>query len=258
MGLRHSRQGWWKDQQGKVINAETLTVYLTGTTDVAIIYAASAGGSAIANGAITLSSVGFFQYWVDEDDYATTQRFKHVFTGEKFKTLTNDPIVIFPGITASSTDTFTNKDIDADNNTISNLEIGAEVKATVVALLNMAGFDISNIGVMFLREQAAAEANVAGSGQLWVKTAAPNILQFSDDTGTDFVIVHRSDKLDVFAATTSAELAGVLSDEVGSGGGFVRATSPTLVTPVLGVAAATDLTLTGSAASTPDAKVPLT
>ena len=33
----------------------------------------------------------------------------------------------------------------------------------------------------------------------------------------------------------------------------MRATSPTLVTPVLGVAAATDLTLTGSAASTPDA-----
>ena len=31
-----------------------------------------------------------------------------------------------------------------------------------------------------------------------------------------------------FAATTSAELAGVLTDETGSGGGFVRATGPTL------------------------------
>ena len=34
-----------------------------------------------------------------------------------------------------------------------------------------------------------------------------------------------------FAATTSAELAGVLTDETGSGGGFVRATGPTLTTP---------------------------
>ena len=49
-------------------------------------------------------------------------------------------------------------------------------------------------------------------------------------------------KLSQFAATTSAELAGVLSDEQGSGGGFVRATSPTLTTPNLGVPSAIDLT----------------
>lgn len=245
MGLRHTKFGWWKDQQGAVINAETLTVYLSGTTTVATIYEASAGGSAIPNGAITLSNVGFFQYWVDEDDYPTTQRFKHVFTGAKFDTITTDPVVIFPGITASSSDTLTNKTIDADDNTISNLEIGAEVKAIVVAILNMDGFDISNIGVAFLKEQAAAEANVAGSGQLWVKTATPNVLMFSDDTGADFVIVHTLNKLSVFAATTSAELAGVISDESGSGA-LVFAISPTLVTPVIGDASGTSLTLTGT------------
>lgn len=42
-----------------------------------------------------------------------------------------------------------------------------------------------------------------------------------------------SGKLSQFAATTSAELAGVISDETGSGN-LVFATSPTLVTPVLG------------------------
>ena len=47
--------------------------------------------------------------------------------------------------------------------------------------------------------------------------------------------------LSQFAATTSAQLAGVLSDEEGSSGGFVRAGSPTLVTPVLGVATATSI-----------------
>lgn len=47
-----------------------------------------------------------------------------------------------------------------------------------------------------------------------------------------------SDGLDQFAATTSAELAGVISDETGSGS-LVFANTPTLVTPVLGAATAT-------------------
>lgn len=47
--------------------------------------------------------------------------------------------------------------------------------------------------------------------------------------------------LSQFAATTSAQLAGVISDETGSGGS-VFATSPTLVTPVLGVPTSVTLT----------------
>lgn len=46
--------------------------------------------------------------------------------------------------------------------------------------------------------------------------------------------------LSQFAATTSAQLAGVISDETGSGL-LVFATSPTLTTPVLGVASATSI-----------------
>jgi len=50
------------------------------------------------------------------------------------------------------------------------------------------GNDLTNLGVAFLTEQAAAETNVAGKGQLWVKTATPNVLFFSDDAGTDFQV----------------------------------------------------------------------
>lgn len=46
--------------------------------------------------------------------------------------------------------------------------------------------------------------------------------------------------LSQFASTTSAQLAGVISDETGSGL-LVFATSPTLVTPTLGVATATTI-----------------
>jgi hypothetical protein len=53
-----------------------------------------------------------------------------------------------------------------------------------------------------------------------------------------------ANKLDVFAATTSAELRTVISDETGTGG-LVFADTPTLVTPNIGAATGTSLTLSG-------------
>jgi hypothetical protein len=55
--------------------------------------------------------------------------------------------------------------------------------------IDMGGNDINNGGVVFLTEQAAAEADVAGKGQIWVKTVTPNELWFTDDAGTDFEIL---------------------------------------------------------------------
>lgn len=52
--------------------------------------------------------------------------------------------------------------------------------------------------------------------------------------------------LSVFAATTSAQLAGVITNETGSGL-LVFGTSPTLTTPVLGAATGTSLVLSGAA-----------
>lgn len=57
---------------------------------------------------------------------------------------------------------------------------------------------------------------------------------------TSKTIVVTTDKLSVHAATSSAELAGVISDETGSGA-LVFANTPTLVTPALGVATATSI-----------------
>lgn len=52
--------------------------------------------------------------------------------------------------------------------------------------LDMQGQDIVSGGVVFMTEQAAAEGDVGGQGQLWVKTVTPNELWFTDDAGTDF------------------------------------------------------------------------
>jgi hypothetical protein len=58
--------------------------------------------------------------------------------------------------------------------------------------------------------------------------------------GTGGTVTYTANKLSVFAATTSTELRGVISDETGSGA-LVFGTSPTLTTPVLGVATATSI-----------------
>jgi hypothetical protein len=62
-----------------------------------------------------------------------------------------------------------------------------------------------------------------------------------DATGT---VALTNNKLDVFAATTSAELRTVISDETGTGA-LVFADTPTLVTPNIGAATGTSLVLSG-------------
>jgi hypothetical protein len=59
--------------------------------------------------------------------------------------------------------------------------------------------------------------------------------------GAGGTVAYTANKLSAFAATTSAELAGVISDETGTGA-LVFASSPTLVTPVLGTPSSGTLT----------------
>jgi hypothetical protein len=54
--------------------------------------------------------------------------------------------------------------------------------------LDCQGSNIDEGGVINLIEQAAADADVAGRGQLWVKTATPNQLWFTRDDGTELQI----------------------------------------------------------------------
>lgn len=61
------------------------------------------------------------------------------------------------------------------------------------------------------------------------------------ESNIGFVPANVASTLAQFAATTSAQLAGVISDETGSGA-LVFATSPTLVTPVLGTPTSVTLT----------------
>ena len=66
---------------------------------------------------------------------------------------------------------------------------------------------------------------------------ATRTVTLQDATGT---VALSTNNLSFFASTTSAQLAGILSDETGSGSA-VFATSPSLTTPSLGVASATSI-----------------
>lgn len=60
--------------------------------------------------------------------------------------------------------------------------------------------------------------------------------------GSGGTVAYTSNKLSAFTATSSSELAGVISDETGTGA-LVFANSPTLVTPTLGAASATSVSI---------------
>jgi len=70
---------------------------------------------------------------------------------------------------------------------------------------------------------------------------ADRTVTFPDATGT---VALTNNKLSAFAATSSSELAGVISDETGTGA-LVFANTPTLVTPNIGAATGTSLVLSG-------------
>ena len=101
---------------------------------------------------------------------------------------------------------------------------------------------------------ATAVASQTGTGSKFVMDTSPTLVTpvLGVATATSInattipstkTLVVTTDKLSVLAATTSAELAGVISDETGTGA-LVFADTPTLVTPVLGVATATSINAT--------------
>lgn len=71
-------------------------------------------------------------------------------------------------------------------------------------------------GSVYLNEQSAAQTDVTGYGQLWVKNATPNELWFTDDAGTDVQLGSGggsgfSSKIDVYLGTNQSIPSGTFT-----------------------------------------------
>ena len=58
---------------------------------------------------------------------------------------------------------------------------------------------------MSLKEQAAANADTAAYGQIWVESTTPNKLKFTDDAGTDFDVSGVSGAAPLFGTNTATQ-----------------------------------------------------
>ena len=153
----------------------------------------------------------------------------------------------------ATTDTLTNKTINLTSNTLTATSaqlataLSDETGTGVVVFSNTPTLVTPVLGVAtattinkvaFTAPATSATLTIADGKTL----TASNTLTFTGTDassvafGTGGTVVYTSNKLSVHAATTSAELAGVISDETGSGA-LVFATSPALVTPALGTPA---------------------
>ena len=160
----------------------------------------------------------------------------------------------------ATTDTLTNKSINLANNTLTTTSaqlataISDETGTGVVVFSNTPTLVTPILGVATATSINKVTLTTPATGST-LTIADGKTLTVSNTltlTGTDTstvafgaggTVAYVANNLSVFAATTSAQLAGVISDETGSGA-LVFATSPTLVTPTLGAALATSITAT--------------
>ena len=113
---------------------------------------------------------------------------------------------------------------------------GADIGGTVTAT----AFVGDGSGITGISSYSAPTLGSTSIGSGATVTNVNGLTINSTTIPTSATLTKTADKLSVFAATTSAELAGVISDETGTGA-LVFANTPTLVTPSLGVATATSI-----------------
>jgi hypothetical protein len=201
-------------------------------------FASLAGSETLTNKTISLAS---------NTISGTTAEFNTALTDDNFATL-------------AGTETLTNKSISGSTNTITNVSLTTGVTGTLPVANGGTGITSLGTGVAtFLATPssanlAAALTDEAGSGTVAFTTSptfvtpALGVATADSINGTTIpntkTLVVTTDKLNVLAATSSSELAGIISDETGTGA-LVFANTPTLVTPNIGAATGTSLVLSG-------------
>jgi hypothetical protein len=157
-------------------------------------------------------------------------------------------------------DATTEATIEAAIDTLGNLTSIQGQTVTVSGTTTISGTNTGNVTLAGTPDYITISGQVITRGAVDLAADVTGTLPIANGgTGATTLagasIAVTSGKLSQFAATTSAELAGVISDETGTGA-LVLANTPTLVTPLLGTPTSgtltncTGLPVTGLAAST--------
>jgi hypothetical protein len=233
------------DAKGDLIvgSADDTVVRLGVGTNGYVLTAASGETSGLAWSAP--AAVGTFESSIvfegaTANDYETTLAVTDP-TADRTITLPNATGTV---VLRDSTDTLTNKSIAIGSNSVTGTIAEFNSALTDQDFATLAGTET-------LTNKTLTSPTITGTGAI-AGTFTGNITgdvtgnvsgSSGSTTGNAATVtngVYTTSKISVLAATSSAELAGVISDETGSGL-LVFATSPTLTTPVLGVATATSV-----------------
>jgi len=158
-------------------------------------------------------------------------------------------VVVGSGTASRSTDA--NSSALVTNGMYTFVSEGSVSNATGYVLTTVDPINLDTTNLTFTQFSGAGQID-AGAGltktgnTLNVIGTAGRIVANANTVDIGSAVALVASPLSQFAATSSTQLKGVLSDETGSGS-VVFATSPTLVTPVLGVAAATSIAVGASA-----------
>ena len=141
---------------------------------------------------------------------------------------------------------------------ISDVDGNVIVRSTTNATSNTTGALIVAGGVGIAGNIAAADVVITGTSRLGTVTSGTwngssisttytdaKVTSVNGQTGAATGFATTANTLAQFAATTSAQLAGVITDETGTGS-LVFATTPTLITPILGLATGTSVMLSAN------------
>jgi hypothetical protein len=183
-------------------------------------------------------------------------------TGTGALVFANTPTLVTPNIgAATGTSLVLSGDltVNGTTTTINSTEITIDDKNLVLGAVESPTDSGADGGGLTLKGDTDKTFNWVDATDAWtssehidiatgkvLKIAGTQVLSATEYTGNAATVTngaYTTNNLSVFAATSSSELAGVISDETGTGA-LVFANTPTLVTPVLGAATATSIALT--------------
>ena len=144
--MRYFFQDVFWDATGGTVASGTISVYQAGTTTVASLYSAQAGGTAVNS--VTSDSEGVFSFWVDDADYIG--EYKLVLSKTNYQTATYDNVAIqvvdLSGVQTLSNKTLTSATLTAP--TINNGVLASPTLTSAVLNTSVSGTAVDNTATL--------------------------------------------------------------------------------------------------------------